>query len=103
ALGELAAQGVQIVGLDAQAPAQLQALDLTKPSVLVIGSEHTGLSRSVRRACTALARLVTPRAIDSLNAPVAARIALYIARTQRDISSTYDHKPEASPEHSENA
>lgn len=103
ALSELGEHGVQVIGLDAHAPAELRALDLTRPSVLVIGSEHTGLSRGVRRACNQLARLVTPRAVDSLNASVAAGIALYIARIQRDISSAYDYKSEVLPEHTEDA
>jgi 23S rRNA (guanosine2251-2'-O)-methyltransferase len=83
ALTELAAGGVQVIGLDAHAPLQLRELNLQLPSVLVIGAEHTGLGRAVRRTCTHLARLVTPFAVDSLNASVAAGIALYEARLQR--------------------
>jgi 23S rRNA (guanosine2251-2'-O)-methyltransferase len=87
ALNELAERGVQVVGLDAHANQELRELDLKRPSVLVIGSEHTGLSRAVRRACGASARLVAPRSIDSLNASVAAGIALYTARIQRKNST----------------
>ena len=74
---------VQVVGLDAHADRDLYELDLAGPTLLVIGSEHTGLARGVRRSCTTLARLVPPRRIDSLNASVAAGIALYEATVQR--------------------
>lgn len=84
ALGELAAAGVQIIGLDAQAPLALHQLDLRRPSVLVVGNEGQGVSRQVRRVCTHLARLVAPTGVDSLNASVAAGIALYEAARQRE-------------------
>lgn len=83
ALAELAAHGAQVVGLDAQAPTLLAQSDLRGPTVLVVGSEHEGLSRPVRRACNRLARLVQPARIDSLNASVAAGIALYELVIQR--------------------
>jgi 23S rRNA (guanosine2251-2'-O)-methyltransferase len=83
ALAELAAHGAQVVGLDAQASTLLAQLDLRGPTVLVVGSEHEGLSRPVRRACTQMARLVQPARIDSLNASVACGIALYEAAIQR--------------------
>ncbi len=79
--GSLAAArdaGAQVVGLDAHAD-----VDLTGPTVLVIGSEGEGMARGVRRACSVLARLVREPRLDSLNASVAAGIALYEAIRQR--------------------
>lgn len=72
--------GAQVVGLDAQAPVELGDLELTRPTIVVLGSEHTGMGRAVRRACTSLARLVEPVHLDSLNASAAAAIALYVIR-----------------------
>jgi 23S rRNA (guanosine2251-2'-O)-methyltransferase len=83
ALQEAAAEGVAVVGLDAQAPRALSETDLTGPTLLVIGGEQLGLGRSVRRACTALAGLVRTQGVESLNASVAAGIALYEATRQR--------------------
>lgn len=83
ALAEATTAGVQVVGLDARAPTSLHALDLTQPTLLVIGNEHQGMKRAVRRACTQLAHLVSPGPIESLNASVAAGIALYAAGIQR--------------------
>lgn len=83
ALTEAAERGVQVIGLDAQAEASLAATDLTTPTILVVGSEHTGLKRGIRRNCTKLCHLLQSGTIDSLNASVAAGIALYEASVQR--------------------
>jgi 23S rRNA (guanosine2251-2'-O)-methyltransferase len=83
ALTHLATEGACTIGLDAQGDAELADVDLTGPVAFVIGSEGKGLMKSVRRACTRLARLPMGGAIDSLNASVAAAIALYEARRQR--------------------
>jgi 23S rRNA (guanosine2251-2'-O)-methyltransferase len=87
ALSEARARGVQIVALDAQADRRLGELDLSGPTLLVIGSEHEGLGRAVRKTATALARLIETRHVASLNASVAAAIALYEAANQRMKSS----------------
>jgi 23S rRNA (guanosine2251-2'-O)-methyltransferase len=83
ALADAAARGVQVVGLDPQANVALCDLDLTKPTLLVLGSEGEGMSRSVRRSLTHTARLAQSGRIGSLNASVAAAIALYEASNQR--------------------
>ncbi|RYZ08803.1 MAG: RNA methyltransferase [Myxococcales bacterium] len=83
ALTEAVASGVQVVGLDPQADKALRELDLKQPTLLVLGSEGEGMSRSVRRALSATARLAQSGRIGSLNASVAAAIALYEASNQR--------------------
>lgn len=83
ALGALVTGGVSVVGLDASAPLRLAEVDLRGPAVLVLGSEGEGLGRAVRRACTTLASLGTPTFVDSLNASVAAGVALYELANQR--------------------
>lgn len=79
--------GVQVIGLDAKAPIALHEMELTGPTVLVIGSEHRGLGRGIRSACPALARLLTEGNLDSLNASVAAGIALHTALVSRPKSN----------------
>lgn len=76
--------GANVVGLDAQAPLELANLPLPGPTILVVGSEHDGLARGVRHACSHLARLPSSGQIDSLNASVAAGIALAIAVVHRN-------------------
>jgi 23S rRNA (guanosine2251-2'-O)-methyltransferase len=83
ALATLAESGASVVGLDPTAPKRLSELDLTGPTVLVLGGEGEGLSRAVRRSSTALAALGGLASIDSLNASVAAGIALYEVLSQR--------------------
>lgn len=84
ALTQATGAGFTVVGLDAHAPTPLSAVDLAGPSVIVVGSEGKGLGKQVRRSCTHLARLVLPHTIDSLNASVAAALALYEAARQRE-------------------
>lgn len=76
-------RGVQVIALDAQAERRLAEFDLGKPTVLVVGSEHEGLGRAVRKAASGFARLIDTRHVASLNASVAAAIALYEAANQR--------------------
>jgi 23S rRNA (guanosine2251-2'-O)-methyltransferase len=77
--------GVRVVGLAARAERLLSELDLTGPTVIVLGSEGSGLQPAVRRCCSELAAIVRPKVVDSLNASVAAAIALYEAEKQRSI------------------
>ena len=86
ALQEASTRGVAVVGLDAHADTQLSTVDLRRPTVLVIGGEHQGLQRAVRKTCSTLACLVPPGQIDSLNASVAAGVALYEIAIQRELS-----------------
>ena len=51
--------------------------------VLVVGSEDTGLSRLVREACDVVAAIPISGNVESLNAGVAAGIALYELAGQR--------------------
>jgi 23S rRNA (guanosine2251-2'-O)-methyltransferase len=80
ALGE---RGVLSVALDAQGPSELGELDLLGPVVIVVGAEDKGVRKPVRRACRHTARLPMSGAINSLNASVAAALALYEVVRQR--------------------
>jgi 23S rRNA (guanosine2251-2'-O)-methyltransferase len=70
--------GVFVAGLDAAGDTPVRELELaTAPLVLVIGSEGRGLSRIVAQACDVLVRIPIAARTESLNAGVAAGIALY--------------------------
>jgi 23S rRNA (guanosine2251-2'-O)-methyltransferase len=70
--------GLFVVGLDAAAQTTIGQLDLADgPLVLVVGSEGKGLSRLVTDRCDAVARIPIHGSAESLNAGVAAGIALY--------------------------
>lgn len=77
-LSTLADAGFEVIGLAAEGSLDLRSLRATDgPRVLVVGSEGRGLRRLVRERCTTLARIPMAGPIESLNASVAAAIALY--------------------------
>jgi len=70
--------GLFVVGLDAGGPTVISDLEVADgPLVLVIGSEGRGLSRLAAQRCDLLARIPVTAATESLNAGVAAGIALH--------------------------
>jgi 23S rRNA (guanosine2251-2'-O)-methyltransferase len=70
--------GVFVAGLDAAGDTGIRDLELaTAPLALVIGSEGRGLSRIVAQTCDVLVRIPIAARTESLNAGVAAGIALY--------------------------
>jgi 23S rRNA (guanosine2251-2'-O)-methyltransferase len=70
--------GIFIAGLDAAGDTEIRDLELaTAPLVLAIGSEGRGLSRIVAQACDVLVRIPIAASTESLNAGIAAGIALY--------------------------
>src|SRR6185312_3976998 len=70
--------GLFVAGLTAGGEVPVSGLDLADgPLVLVVGSEGRGLSRLVAQRCDVLTRIPMPGGADSLNAGVAAGIALY--------------------------
>jgi 23S rRNA (guanosine2251-2'-O)-methyltransferase len=70
--------GLFAVGLSADGDADIGETGLADgPLVLVVGSEGRGLSRLIAQRCDVLARIPMPGHAESLNAGVAAGIALY--------------------------
>ncbi len=73
-----------VAGLDAQGTVDLADLEsATEPLVLMVGSEGKGLSRLVRDTCDVLVRIPMALTTESLNAGVAAGIALYEINRRR--------------------
>ncbi len=84
ALAAYADDGLFIVGLDADGPADVADLELAdSPLVIVVGSEGKGLSRLVAQRCDEVARIPLAGPAESLNAGLAAGIALYAVSRQR--------------------
>jgi 23S rRNA (guanosine2251-2'-O)-methyltransferase len=76
--------GLSLIGLDAAADTRISDVPgASGPMVLVVGSEGAGLSRLVREACDFLAAIPIGQSVESLNAGVAAGIALYEIWRQR--------------------
>lgn len=83
-----AESGLMIAGLAADGEVSLPGLDLADgPLVLVVGSEGKGLSRLVAETCDVRVAIPMATELESLNAGVAAGIALYeIARLRRSVT-----------------
>ena len=76
--------GCMVVGLAADGDVSLPDLDLGDgPLVLVVGSEDAGLSRLVTETCDQLVSIPMAGQLESLNAGVAASVALYAVSRAR--------------------
>jgi 23S rRNA (guanosine2251-2'-O)-methyltransferase len=76
--------GLFVVGLDASGSVDVGELELAdSPLVLVVGSEGKGLSRLVAQRCDVVARIPITGPAESLNAGIAASIALYAVSQRR--------------------
>ena len=81
---ELKRRNVWLVGLDDQPEAkELLRSDWSGALALVVGAEGGGLSRLVREQCDWLVRIPMAGQVGSLNAAVAASVALVVARSAR--------------------
>jgi 23S rRNA (guanosine2251-2'-O)-methyltransferase len=87
-LTSYAEAGLMIAGLDGRGEIDLDGLELaTGPLVLVVGAEGHGLSRLVGERCDLTVRIPLAGSVESLNASVAAGVALAeIARRRRSDS-----------------
>jgi 23S rRNA (guanosine2251-2'-O)-methyltransferase len=87
-LGNLSKSGMQILGLAADGATPLADVPYEPAGrVLVIGSEGDGLRRLTREQCDLLVRIDMPGGFESLNASVAASIALYeSARARKQLA-----------------
>ncbi len=77
-LKRFADAGFTVVGLAGEAETDVAGFPgIDGPVLLVVGSEGEGLARLVRENCDVLAAIPIGSAVESLNASVAAAIALY--------------------------
>lgn len=83
ALEALKAEGFWLYGLAAEAGQSIQSVEFTGAIALVIGAEGEGLSLMVERTCDALVSIHLAGRTPSLNASVAAGMALYEVYRQR--------------------
>jgi len=83
-LKEFKKQGVFVLGLAAGGDVSLPSLELAdRPVVIVVGSEGKGLSRLVTETCDQIVSIPISASTESLNAGIAASVALYQVATLR--------------------
>ncbi|MBO4298795.1 MAG: rRNA methyltransferase [Clostridia bacterium] len=73
----------RVVGTSAHGSKLIDAVDLTGPTLLLIGNETFGLSKAWKEACDELALIPIHGAASSLNAGCAASICFYELARQR--------------------
>ena len=84
ALKDYQEAGCMVVGLAADGDVDLTGFELADgPLVLVVGSEGDGLSRLVAETCDQLLSIPMANQVESLNAGVAAGVALYAVARAR--------------------
>jgi 23S rRNA (guanosine2251-2'-O)-methyltransferase len=83
ALDVIGAAGIWRVGLDADAGARYDSVDLSGPVAVVVGAEGAGMSRLTREHCDLLVSIPMMGQVESLNAGAAAAVLLFEVQRQR--------------------
>jgi len=83
ALGKLKQNGIWVIGVDPSGREDYRRADFTVPVAIVIGGEGKGISELVKKRCDYLISIPMRGKITSLNASVAAALAMYEALYQR--------------------
>lgn len=86
-IAEAQKHGLQVIATSAQSDIAYTAVDYTKPTMIVVGNEHVGISETVRGLADAVVRIPMRGRINSLNIAVAASLVLYEAIRQRSFRS----------------
>lgn len=84
-LDELKSAGLWLVGLDAESPLSVYDMDFTDPSIVVFGSEETGLRRETEKKCDVVASIPTAHQVNTLNVSVAVGVVSFELVRQRKV------------------
>ncbi len=87
--------GFWVAGLDPDARQPLFSMDGSLPLVVVVGGEGRGIRPLVRKTCDILVAIPQAGPLDSLNASVAAAVALYEIVRQRRADARPPGRPGA--------
>lgn len=80
---EFKANGVNICSTSLDGDKFIQAVDFTKPSIMIIGNESKGVSSSLQLLSDELIKIPMVGGAESLNAAVASSVIMYEALRQR--------------------
>lgn len=84
ALSEAKRAGLQVVATSARSDVFYTSVDYGRPTMIVVGNEHVGISDAVRSRADTVARIPMLGKINSLNIAVAASLVMYEAVRQRE-------------------
>ena len=87
-LAWLSEYGVRVIGTSDRAESSLYDSDLTGSVLLLMGREHSGLSKAIASRCDTLVSLPMQGVVSSLNVSVATGICLYEIGRQRMAKSS---------------
>jgi len=86
-IGRLKEMGIWVIGVDPGGGEDYRRVDFTTPVAIVIGGEGKGISELVKKRCDYLISIPMCGKITSLNASVAAALAMYEALRQRQVDT----------------
>jgi TrmH family RNA methyltransferase len=86
AAGEARARGLQLIALMPRGGATIYTTDLGGPLALIVGGEGSGLDPALVDMADVRVSIPMKPPVESLNVVVAAAVALYAARRQRDMA-----------------
>lgn len=81
---QLKDNGIQVIATTATAELNYWQLDLTQPTVFVMGNEGAGLSEALMNCASTAVKIPVASGVESLNVAVSTALLLYEARRQRD-------------------
>jgi len=84
AVGALKAKGVKIWATSSHKGERLHDVDLTGPSIVIVGGEGAGVTRELLAAVDGTLMIEHSAKVESLNAGIAASIVVYEANRQRN-------------------
>ncbi len=80
---QLKLSGFAVIGIDGWGKDKVEDMNLTGPTVLITGGEHSGIPRYLQSLCDTRAKIPMAEGVESLNVSVAAGVALYETMKQR--------------------
>ena len=88
----LKSQGMQILATHlSDSAVDFRAIDFTRPTCIIMGSEKTGISQEAVRLADQHIMIPMSGMVQSLNVSVAAAVILYEAQRQREAAGLYEH------------
>lgn len=82
AVKDLKSRGYQIWATDLDTPHSIDTLDFTKPTAIVLGNEHAGVSQEMKDLCDGTFRIPMMGFSQSFNISVAAALIFYRAHLE---------------------